>query len=217
MREGVPADDRLVVLHRERGHARDELRGAGQHGRVDAGKERHGVAARPDRHDDLFQRGVSGALAEPVDGAFDLPRAGNDAGQRIGDGETEIVVAMGREHGLLGVGHAGEDQADEARELIRRGIADRVGNIDGGGARLDRGLHAAAEEIVLGAGRVHRRPFDVVGIAPRARDRCGDALEHLGLVDAHLIFAMERRSADEGMDAAARGGLDRLRAVGRCP
>ena len=37
MREGVPADDRLVVLHREGGRGRDELRGAGQHGGVDAG------------------------------------------------------------------------------------------------------------------------------------------------------------------------------------
>ena len=90
-----------------------------------------------------------------------------------------------------------------AGELIGRGIADRVGNVDGGGARLDRGLDAAAEEIVLGAGRVHRRPFDVVGVAARARHRRGDALQHLVLVDAHLIFAVERRGADEGMDAAA--------------
>ena len=28
------------------------------------------------RHDDLFERGIAGALAEAVDGAFDLARAG---------------------------------------------------------------------------------------------------------------------------------------------
>ena len=32
-------------------------------------------------------------------------------------------------------------------ELVGRGIADRVGNVDGGGARLDGGLDAAAEEV----------------------------------------------------------------------
>ncbi|MNL56308.1 hypothetical protein D3C87_1797940 [compost metagenome] len=37
MREGVPADDRLVVLHREGTGVRDGLGGAHQHGRVDAG------------------------------------------------------------------------------------------------------------------------------------------------------------------------------------
>ena len=103
----------------------------------------------------------------------------------------------------VGARHPLEDHADQARELVGRGIADRIGNIDRGGAGLDRGLDAAAEEIKLGAGRVHRRPFDIVGIVPRARDRGGDPLQHLLLVDAHLILAMQRRGADEGVDAAA--------------
>ena len=33
------------------------------------------VVARLQRHDDFFQRGVAGALADAVDRAFDLPRA----------------------------------------------------------------------------------------------------------------------------------------------
>ena len=39
--------------------------------------------------------GVAGALAEAVDGDLDLPGAGLDAGQRVGRGEAEIVVAVG--------------------------------------------------------------------------------------------------------------------------
>ena len=61
---------------------------------------------------------------------------------------------------------------------------------------------------MLGAGRVHRRPFDIVGIAAGAGHRRGDARQHFGLVDAHLIFAMERRGADEGVDAALLRRLD---------
>src|SRR5262245_64349477 len=93
MGEGVAPDDGLVVWDRERGYARDESRCAREHGRVDASKERHGVAPRPDGHDDFFQRGVAGALAEPVDGAFDLAGTGDDDGERIGGGEPEIDVA----------------------------------------------------------------------------------------------------------------------------
>ena len=78
---------------------------------------------------------------------------------------------MGREHDSVGTRHAVEDHADQRGELIGRGIADGVGDVDGGSAGLDCRLDAAAEEIVLGAGRVHRRPFDIVGIAPRAGDR----------------------------------------------
>ena len=43
--------------------------------RVDAGLVGQHVAARPDRHHDLFERRVAGALADAVDGALDLPRA----------------------------------------------------------------------------------------------------------------------------------------------
>ena len=46
MREGVTADDRLVVLHRERGRRRHQLGGAREHGGVDAGRVRQHVVAR---------------------------------------------------------------------------------------------------------------------------------------------------------------------------
>ncbi len=94
VREGVLADHCLVVLHREGGDRRDELGGAHQHGRLDAGGVGQHVAAGADGHDDLFQRGVAGALAQPVDGALDLAGAASEAGQRIGDREAEVVVAV---------------------------------------------------------------------------------------------------------------------------
>ena len=58
------------------------------------------VAARAQRHHDLFQRGVAGALAEPVDRALHLTRAGGDAGQRVGDRQAEVVVAVRRDDEL---------------------------------------------------------------------------------------------------------------------
>ena len=42
---------------------------------------------------------VAGAFADAVDGAFDLPRAGFDGGQRIGHGEAQIVMAMDADDG----------------------------------------------------------------------------------------------------------------------
>ena len=46
-------------------------------------------------HDQLFQGGVSGALANAVDGALDLARTGFDGGQRVGYSHAEIVMAVG--------------------------------------------------------------------------------------------------------------------------
>src|SRR5258708_20084323 len=75
MRKRISSDDRLVVLDRERGRRRDELRGSRQHRGVDLVPPRKLVVADIDRHHDLFERGIAGPLADAVDGAFDLPPA----------------------------------------------------------------------------------------------------------------------------------------------
>ena len=68
---------------------------------LDSGRERHAVFAHFQRHHDFFERGVAGALPDAVDGALDLTRAGEHAGQRIRDRETEIVVTMRGEDDLF--------------------------------------------------------------------------------------------------------------------
>ena len=113
--EGVLADDRLVVLDREGGDRRHQLRGAHQERRVDVGVEGQHVGAGPDRHHDLLERGVAGALAEAVDRALDLPRPADDAAERVGDRQPEVVVAVGREDHLVGVRHALEEHPDQRR------------------------------------------------------------------------------------------------------
>ena len=162
VREGVPADDRLVVLHRERGRRRHQLGGAVELLGIDADLVGQHVAARLDGHHDLFQRGVARALADAVDGAFDLPAAGADAGQRVGHRHAEIVVAVHREDRLLRARHLLHHGAEHLVVFLGRGVAHRVGQVDGGGAGLDGGLHAAAEIVDLGAGGVLGRPLHVL-------------------------------------------------------
>ena len=193
--------------------ADDELRGARQHGGVDAGPVRQHVVAHLHRHHDLFQRGVAGALADAVDGAFDLADAGAHAGERIGHRHAEIVVAMRREARLVGIRHALAHHLEQREIFLRHRIADGVGDIDGGGAGLDRGLDAAAEEIVLGAGAVLARPFDVVGVVARARDLRDHHLVDLVRLLLQLVFHVHGRGREEGMDAPALGRLDRLGAA----
>jgi hypothetical protein len=72
VRKHGAADDALVERNRPARRAFNEPRDAEQRGRVDAG-----VASQqmPRAHDDLFERGVSGALAEAVDGRVRVGRA----------------------------------------------------------------------------------------------------------------------------------------------
>ena len=55
---------------------------------------------------DLFESGVAGAFADAVDGALDLARAALNAGEGVGDGHAEVVVAVGGEDDVLGAGNA---------------------------------------------------------------------------------------------------------------
>jgi hypothetical protein len=70
----------------------------------------NGRRARAQRHDDLFQRRVAGALADAVDRALDLPRAASTAA-------SELATAMPRSSWQC----AGEVMffADDRQLLIR--------------------------------------------------------------------------------------------------
>ena len=82
-----------------------------------------------------------------------------------------------------------------------RGVADGVGEVDRRRAGADRLIDAAAEIVDRGAGRVHRRPFDVVDEVARLRDGRLDDLHHLVLALPHLVREVDRRGGDEGVDA----------------
>ena len=92
------------------------------------------VAARAQRHDDLLQRGIAGALADAVDGAFHLAHAGPDGGERIGDRQAQIVVVVRGEDHLLGPRHPLAQHGEDAHHVLGQRIAHRIGDVDRGGA-----------------------------------------------------------------------------------
>ena len=97
MGEGVLTDDGLIVLDRKASDGRDIAAGAGDVGAVDAGLEGQTVSPHLQRHDDLFQRRITGPLAKAIDGTFYLARAALNPGQTIGHGQAQIIVTVGRE------------------------------------------------------------------------------------------------------------------------
>jgi len=61
---------------------------------VDAGRQLVEVLPRAEGHDHLFERCVSGPLADAVDRALDLSGATPGGGERVRHGETEVVMAV---------------------------------------------------------------------------------------------------------------------------
>ena len=120
---------------------------------------------------------LPGALADAVDGALDLPRAGLHGGERVGDRQAQIVVAMDADDGAIA--QRLDDAADQRAVLFRHRIADRVGDVDGAGAGGDHGLGDLLQELGLGAGAVFGGELDVIDVTARQFDGGHGFVEHL--------------------------------------
>src|SRR5690606_29463543 len=78
VRERVDADNGLVAHYRRAGEGAEQAASGDQFRGVDSRVHAVEVAARLERHDDLFQRAIAGSLANTIDGDFDLARAAGD-------------------------------------------------------------------------------------------------------------------------------------------
>src|SRR5271157_1315051 len=84
MCEGVRADNRLVGLDNDARVIADELADTRYLCGVNVRIQSKDGMTRLERHDNLFERGISRAFTNPVDGDFCLPRASTDASQCVG-------------------------------------------------------------------------------------------------------------------------------------
>ena len=102
MREGVGSDDRLGPLGLHAGEAGDQAAGGDDLGSVDRHVEIEIGATGANRHHDVLSGGIAGALAQPVETGIYPLGAMLQRGERVGDRQAQIVVAVG------GDAHAGK-------------------------------------------------------------------------------------------------------------
>ena len=137
------------------------------------------------RRDQGDEVGVAAALAEAVQRALHLARAGVDRGERVRDRVAGVVVGVDAEPvaGDAGGDHRGGDRADLGGQRAAVGVAEH----DPAGAGGERGLQAGervvrvrlpAVEEVLGVEQ------GLAALGPQEADRGGDVLEVLLEADA---------------------------------
>ncbi len=208
--KGVGTDNGLVRLYRETGDAGYHARGTEDLGGIDAGMHVEQIFTGLDRHDDLFQRGITGALTQPVDGAFHLARTGHHRGQRVGYRQTQVVMTVHGKNGLVRVGHTLDQLADQLGILVRDVIAYGIGNIDGAGTGVNRCLNDTAKEVQLAAASIFTGKLDIVTQAAGLFHRTYRLLHHLVRLHTQLVFHMDRAGGDKGMDTTGVGPGQRL-------
>src|SRR5262249_42244106 len=94
--------------------------------------------------------------------------------------------------------------------LAGHGVADRVGDIDGGGAGLDGLLDHLGQEIQLGAGGVLGGELDVGAVTLGALDALDGPADDFLLSHVQLEFAMDGAGGQEDMDAGPEGAAQGL-------
>ena len=210
--ERVRAHDGLVRLDDEAGEVADEPAGRRDLlGRDAADEPRELGGSRAEGHHDLLQGGVAGALAEAVDGDLHLAGARLHGRERVGRGEAEVVVAVDGDDRLA----AGErlHALHERAELGRDRVADRVRDVQGGGAGLQHGRVDLQQVVRVGARGVLGGELDL-GVAAELLAPVADPADRLGerlvAVDAQLVLEVDVARRDEDVEMRALGDADRL-------
>ena len=208
VREGVLADDGLVARDR---HAGDARRAGGWSGYrrcvsmpVCSAEER---LARLERHHDLLERAVARALADAVDGALDLARAGPTAARLLATARPRSSWQCTLKVTLVDAAHVLAAGSRTARaNSSRHRVADGVGDVDGRGAGLDHGLDdlarksSSVREASSGENSTSSQRLARVAARLRRRVRTISLLRHV-----ELVLAVDRAGGEEDVDARPLG------------
>ena len=209
VRKRVLADHGLVARDRHAGDRGEQAARRIQPSRVDTGREAEEPLAGPERHHQLLERAVAGALADAVDRAFDLARTRAHRRQAVGDGHPEVVVAMRAQHDLADAAHVLLEVLKGLEVFLGHRVADGVRDVDRRGAGCDRGLDHLGQELELGAGRVLRRELDVRAQRARMPHAFGRGVDDLLARHVELVLAVDRTGGEED-DAAADDAASRI-------
>ena len=124
--------------------------------------------------------------------------------QGVGDGQTQVVVAVGREDHI---GEARTDPGDQepvqGPDLVRRRIADRVGHVQGRGPDLADGFQHLGQELRLGPDGILGAELDVVEMGPGILNRAHGLGQNLVRRHAQLGGAVDRAGADKDVATPA--------------
>ena len=140
-----------------------------------------------------------------------FPIASNDdaeAVRRVGQSVTRPVVAVRAENRAVGVRDAPDHHPEERPDLVRRRVADRIGQVHGRCAFLDDRFDDPAQKVHVTASRVLGRELDIVGVLARTTHRVDGQVEGRFAGHAELTGQVQVGGGDEGVNTSAAGRRD---------
>ena len=159
--EGVSAYHRFVRRDLRAGDFGEHAAGGEELLEIDIGGDPEALFAHRQSNDYFLERGVAGAFAYAIDGAFDLADACADCCERVGYRHAEVVVAMGAEGDALGIAEIFAYAQEHGSIFLGHCVTYRVRQIQRGGAGVDSYAADLAEEVDVRAPGVFGGEFDL--------------------------------------------------------
>ena len=199
----VRADDGFVRLDDHAGIVAHQFADTHDLRGVDSGFEFEYWFTGVQRHHHFFERRVACALADAVDRQLGLPRPGGDACQRVRGCQPEVVVAVDGDGALLDPRRVLDDALDQFTELVRRGVADGVGDVEGSGPGPDRFAQHDVQKLGVTAASIFGAELDIVAQVFRVSHHLGHALDHLLGIHLQLVLHVNLGRGEERVDTGA--------------
>src|SRR6267143_2704084 len=198
VRERVRAHNRFVRRHlRSRDLGEHAARGE-QFFQPNARRNPEAVLAHCQRHDDFFQGSVSGAFADPVDRAFDLPHAGANRRERVGHRHAQVVVAVRAERDSRRVAEVLAYLGEHRTVFFRHRVSHRVWQIQDCRTRIHCHTACLAQKTDVGPPGILGGEFHFAHMLPAVANHRTDGFERLlaGHVQLHTKVQIGGREKD---------------------
>ena len=206
MGKGIASHDGLVRLHRHTHEGRYGMGHLMEMSGLDVRIYRN-ILAASDCHHHLFHCCISCPLAHSVHGHFDLARSVHNAGDGVGRCHSEVVVAMGRDDGLVYVRNIIHEVFYLSSILRRKAVACGVGDINHCGTGLDDRLDDSCKIFIVSAACILCIELHIVN-EPAGIFHCRyGTLKDFLLIGIELIFNMIVRGAYSRMDSLEAGKM----------
>ncbi len=157
-------------------------------------------AHRQSNHD-LFQRSISRALADAVDGALNLPHPGANCRQRVRHCQTQVVVAMRAQRDAVWIAQVFAHSREHRAILFRHRISHGIRQIQYRCAGIHRYAAYLAQEIDIRPSGIFGGELHLSHVLPAVPDHGGDCFQCLLAGHVQLYAKVQIGCREENMQS----------------
>ena len=152
-------------------------------------------------HGDFLQRSVASSFANTIHRHFYLTGSIEHTSKCVGRCQTQVVVAMGRDDGLVDAVDMINKILDLLTVLLRQAITRGIGDVDNGGSCLDDSLDHTCQILVVGTAGILGIELYVLDEPFRIFHSLYGTFDDLFTIAVELVLDVEVTGAYTCMDA----------------